>query len=61
MLEEMHNKARLVSLEQRRCKQLLSLMYKNEENTKFGARNTRQNVFRIDARIGTNTRTVHII
>ena len=50
MLKEMHNKARLVSLEQRWCKQLLSL---NEVNQNNGARNTRQYVFHIDAKIGT--------
>ena len=57
-LDVMHGKARLVSLEQRRYKQLLCLMYKlskNPENRKVGNRITRQNekyVFRTDIKIG---------
>ena len=55
----MHNKAKLISLEQRRCEQVLSLMYKlskNVEYRKIGNRNRRQNnkcVFKTDTKIGT--------
>ena len=58
-IEELHKKARLVSLEQRRCKQLLSIMYKlstDPVNLVIPARNTRMHqklVFRIDNKIGT--------
>ena len=58
-LDTMHAKAKLISLEQRRCIQLLSLMYKmskNNENRKAGNRRTRQYdkyVFRTDSKIGT--------
>ena len=58
LLEILHNKAKLSSLEQRRSIQLLQLMYKlskNNENRVIGTRNTRQNekyVFRMDSKIG---------
>ena len=58
-LDEMHSKAKLISLEQRRCKHILSLMYKlskNEVNRKSGVRRTRQYekyVFQTDTKIGT--------
>ena len=59
LISDMHRKAHLLSLEQRRCKQLLSLMYKlskNVKNRKTTGRNTRQQekyVFRTDVKIGT--------
>ena len=59
LLVELHKKANLASLEQRRCMQLLSLMYKLskiESNRKIGARNTRQRTkfeFIVDNKIGT--------
>ena len=59
MLNDMHKHANLVSLEQRRCKHVLSLMYKlskNADNRKIALRNTRQQekyVFRTDVKIGT--------
>ena len=59
LLNDMHKKANLVSLEQRRCKQVLSLMYKlskNDNNRKIGLRNTRQQekfIFRTDSKVGT--------
>ena len=55
----MHKKANLISLEQRRCKQLLSIMYKMSRdpvNIVVPARNTRMHkklVFRTDSKIGT--------
>ena len=58
-LVELHNKAKLASLEQRRCVQLLSLMFKIskiEENRAVAVRMTRQQVkyvFRLDNRVGT--------
>ena len=58
-LDEMHKKAKLSSLEQRRCIQLLQLMYRKSKKfgvRKIGARNTRQNdkfVFKMDNKIGT--------
>ena len=58
-LVELHKKANLASLEQRRCIQLLTLMYKmskNESNRKIHIRNTRQQnkfEFKQDTRIGT--------
>ena len=58
-LKILHNKANLVSLEQRRCVQLLSLMYKmskSNNNRAEGTRVTRQQkkyVFPIDSEIGT--------
>ena len=59
LLEEMHKTANLSSLEQRRCIQLLTLMYKLSQdvtNRKIGARNTRNQdkfVFKMDSKIGT--------
>ena len=59
LLNVMHKNANLISLEQRRCKQILSLMYKlskNPENRKIGNRNTRQQekyIFKTDSKIGT--------
>ena len=58
LYRKMH-KAGFGNLEQRRCIQLLSLMYKiskNNVNRAIGPRNTRQNVkyvFRKDTKIGT--------
>ena len=58
-VELLHKNAKLVSLEQRRCKQLLSLLYKmskDQVNIVVPARNTRRQdriVFRIDNKIGT--------
>ena len=58
-LVKLHEKANLASLEQRRCIQLLTLMYKSskkEGNRVVGARATRQQekyVFRTDNKIGT--------
>ena len=58
-LVKLHKKAKLASLEQRRCIQLLSLMYKlskNPENRTICVRQTRQNekyVFRFDNKVGT--------
>ena len=59
LIEILQKKAKLVSLEQRRCKQLLSLMYKiskEANNIVIPARNTRMHakvVFRLDRKIGT--------
>ena len=59
LLDIMHKNAKLVSLEQRRCVQILLLMYKlskNPDNRKIGLRNTRQQekyIFKTDAKIGT--------
>ena len=58
-LNDLHKKANLASLEQRRCVQLLILMYKmskNVENRKIYARNTRQQnkfEFKMNSKIGT--------
>ena len=58
-IDTMHKKANLVSLEQRRCKQLLSIMYKMSRdpvNIVVPSRNTRMHqklVFRRDSKIGT--------
>ena len=58
-IEVLHKKANLVSLEQRRCKQLLSIMYKLSKdpiNIVVPARNTRLHQklnFRLDNKIGT--------
>ena len=58
-LEILHKKANLVSLEQHRAKQVLSLMYKLSkygENQAVALRNTRRYekyVFRLDNKIGT--------
>ena len=59
LLNEMHKNANLVSFEQRRCVQILSLMYKlskNENNRKIGSRNTRQQdkyIIKTDTKVGT--------
>ena len=58
-LDKLHEKAHLISLEQRRAKQTLILMYKlskNEINRKVPARITRAGnkfIFRVDTKIGT--------
>ena len=58
-IENLHAKARLLSLEQRLAKQVLTIMYKlsqNEENRKVPSRVTRtinKYVFRVDTKIGT--------
>ena len=62
-IEILHKNARLISLEQRRCKQLLSLLYKLSKdpvNVVVPARNTRRHdktVFRVDNKIGTKYAT----
>ena len=60
-LDVLHNKANLVSLEQRRCVQLLSLMYKmsrKAENRVEGVRATRQHEKKgMDRKIGTKYAT----
>ena len=63
MLKDRHKKAKLVSLEQRRCNQVLLLMYtpsKDDFNRNVCARITRQQdkyIFRTDSKIGTKYAT----
>ena len=58
-VEKLHKKAKLVSLEQRRCKQVLIMMYKMSKipmNIVIPARATRLHdkiVFRVDRKVGT--------
>ena len=58
-IEDLHKKAKILSLEQRRAKQLLILMYKlskNDENRAIANHITRKHtkyVFKVETKIGT--------